>query len=427
MDTGGWDTVYAVDIDAVNASLAQGFAQIPQTFDISGTDFLPYVVQGQFAAWRVIPGGSGQLLWLQLDIASGSFTLGSGAQMQKASLAQVGIQVEVSLQLIPAQAGASVLKFNFHAVGKPGQSQPGLVTPLNKVLDPHKALSKAMTDALSGLMAEFLVQNAALVTYVFATINPTNKATAGWLEPVKSDYVYLQNNSGAAYLAILSVTSQRDIASLPRTVDTSLMATGVQGFFAISQDLFMQQVVQPLLPGVWGHGATAATFRYDARDHALLNQGNLGVDGVQKGAITYYPSVNAMRMVVNGGNLVSTVSGDCDLKMGMSMTFTITTTSLASYNTTTKTIAFAPDPNPQQTHDSDIPWYDYMMGAIPSLIIALVVPAIASGITTNLTAQLQQISVLGNAPQAVQWTGLGSTKVARGGLAGGFYLILDFH
>ena len=426
MDTGQWDTIYAIHLNEVNTALAKSTGQMPQTFSLSGVDFVPYTVQGQFSRWSVIPGGSGQLIWLQLDLGTGAFVMGSGSQAQTASLGGVSIQVEVSLQLIPTQAGASALQFNFKAVGKPGQAAPGLVTPL-KLLDPHKALNPAMVDALPGLIANFLVNNAATVTYVFASVNPANSATVTWLEPVKSDYVYLQSNAGDGYLAILSVTSDRDISSYLRQVDPSLIAPGVQGFFVIATNLFMQFVVLPLLPGAWGNGASAASFSFSPVTHAITNTGNLGANGVQQGAITYTPEITALNMNVNGGNLCTVVSGDCDLKMNMSMDFSITTNSLASYSTATKTLAFLADPNPAEHHDTHIPWYDYLMGPIPDIIVAAVVPAIANGIASSLTSQLQHITVLDNPPQAVQWSQLANMRVDNAGLAGALYLILAFN
>ena len=425
MDTGQWDTIYAIHLNQVNAALAKSTGKVPQTFSLSGVDFVPYTVQGQFSRWSVIPGGSGQLIWLQLDIGSGSFMLGTGHQAQSAPLAGISIQVEVSLQLIPAQAGGSTLQFDFKAVGKPGQAVPGLVTPL-KLLDPNKALNPAMADALPGLMANFLVNNAAAVTYVFASINPANAATVKWLEPVKSDYVYLQSNAGDGYLAILSVTSDRDISSYLRQVDPSLIAPGVQGFFVISTNLFMQFVVLPLLPGAWGNGATAASFSFSPANHTISNTGNLGANGVTQGAITYYPEITSFGMAVNGGNLTTAVSGNCDLKMGMSMDYSISTACPAGYSSATKTLAFRPDPNPGEHHDTHIPWYDYLMGPLPDIIVAAVIPAIANGIASGLTGQLQNITVLDNPPQAVQWSQQGNMQVATAGLAGALYLMLAF-
>ena len=425
MDTGKWDTIYAVHLNQVNGALAQGMGQVPQTFALSGVDFLPYNIQGQFSRWSVIPGGSGQLIWLQLDIGSGTFTLGTGPQIQVAQLANVSIQVEVSLQLVPTQAGASALQFDFKGVGKPGQAVPGLVTPL-KLLDPNKALNPAMVDALPGLIADFLVNNAARVTYVFASINPANASTVKWLEPVKSDYVYLQSNAGDGFLAILSATTDRDISTYLRQVDASLIAPGVQGFFVISTNLFMQNVVLPLLPGAWGNGASAASFSYNPANWTISNTGNLGVNGVQEGAITYYPQISSFSMVVSGGKLNTEVSGGCDLKMGMSMDFSISTACPAVYSTTSKTLAFQADPNPGEHHDTHIPWYDYLMGAIPDIIVAAVVPAIANGIASNLTSQLQNITVLNDPPQAVQWSQLGNMHVVTAGLAGALYLMVAF-
>jgi hypothetical protein len=421
MDTYGWDTVFAVSLDSVNSSLARSFGAIPQNFSLSGTDFVAYQLQGSFESWQIIPGGSGQVLWMQLNIASGSYTLGT----ETGNLAGVAVQVEVSLQLIPATTPqASNLVFNLKAVGQAGQPlQPGLVTPLSTVLDPNHALNPDMVSTLPSLMATFLVNNASLVTYVFASIQPANSGPETWLTPQGSDYLYAQTDSGAGYLAILSVTSSQDISQLPRQIDPSILNSLQNAVFVISQDLFLRNVIMPVLPAAYGHGSTTQTFTYS--NGAISNTQSIGLDGVQKGAITYYPEITSLSITVSGGSLNTSISGGCDLKMNMSMTFKISCSCPAAFNSANRTLFFLPDPAPQESHDSNIPWYDYLLGPIPDLIISLVVPAIASGIAGNLTSQLQNFALINSPPQSVQWAGLGPMEVQSAGLSTSFYLLGD--
>jgi hypothetical protein len=258
---------------------------------------------------------------------------------------------------------------------------------------------------------------------VFALINPADTGKAGWLSPMQSDYAYVQTGAGQGYLAILSVTSARNISQLPRQVDPAIVANLQQAIFVISPGMFMQNVIMPMLPAAYGHGTTAQTFTYNPVTGTIANTGNISTDGVKKGAITYDPYIGTLAIAIQAGNLNTAVTGGCDLGLNMSMTFSISCSCPAVFDATSRTLSFLRDPNPQESHDSHIPWYDYAFGPLADLIIALVVPSIAGGIADNLTSQLQNLALVNSPPQSVQWAGLGAMQVQNAGLATSFYLV----
>ena len=79
MDTFGWDTVYAVSTDQVNASLVASTGAFPTVFTASGTDFEPYSMTGTLGGWSIIPGGSEQLLWVKSRSSPEPLPSGPGA------------------------------------------------------------------------------------------------------------------------------------------------------------------------------------------------------------------------------------------------------------------------------------------------------------------------------------------------------------
>ena len=63
-DTYGWDTVFAIRVDDVNAAITR-LATSPKTFSASTADpgtHLPVTVTGDFSDWQITLGGSGKLL-----------------------------------------------------------------------------------------------------------------------------------------------------------------------------------------------------------------------------------------------------------------------------------------------------------------------------------------------------------------------------
>ena len=427
MDTLGWDIVSCLNLPCVNRQLSSKDSTIPQNFSAAGTDFVQYSVVGVFGVWQFVPGGAAQTARLQVGIVSGTYTFGSGSAAQVANLAGVGVVLDVSLALLPSQdlAGASELRFDLRAVGKAGAEQvPGLVVPIG-VVDPAKVLTAEMADSLPALIAGFLVANAAQVRHVFATVDPSAAAGTPWPAPVASIYVINAPNTGPAYLAILGVTTARDTSQLPRAVDGALFAGGHDACFAISAPMFLQHIIQPMLPGAYGHGTSAGTFRFNAASGAIESLQRIPTDGVKKGAITYEPYIDAMSVTLSGGCLVTSVNGGCDLKLNISMSFSITSRTPAFYNGAEGTLGFLPDPDPEEHHSADIPWYHYFLGPIPDVIIAIVVPIIASGIAADLTREMQQFSLAKSPPRTVRWAGLGEMAVATAGVMNGLYLLGD--
>lgn len=421
MDTGGWDVVFALSMDNVNAALAQATNGLPQQFSASGTDFLPYDVEGTFGTWQIIPGGSGPLLWLQIDIAGGTAQVGSGSTLEQAPLTGVAIQCELALKLIPA-AGGQDLVFDVDALApKDAPPAPGLVKPLG-VTGPGSAnLPEEIKDSLADILCGWLVANPGLVAHVFASINPAD-STEGWLAPAQSAYCYYAQQAGPAWLVILSVVAGHSMSGLNAAVDPSLFRNAPAACVMIAGPLILQNVIQPLLPAAFGHGASASSFTYDSGAGLIRNTGDLATDGVTKGAITYYPTITALAMGLAGSALTTSVSGNCDLKLNIEMTFSISTANASAFNAGDKSIAFQRDPNPQQHHDASIPWYDFFLGPIPDLIMAIVIPVIADGIADSLSGEMESFSLARTPPQSVSWSGLGGLTVSNAWLDGALVL-----
>ncbi len=416
MNLYGWDTGYATSIDEVNQSLADPAAH-PAAFNVKLGGMS---LQGQFGLWAVVPGGSGQLLHLQTTIASGGI---SGGAAPGADLAGLAVVLEVNLQLLPSSLPRQQdLKFNFKTVGVAGTpSAPGAVTPI-LVLDPAKKLSFAQEAILGAAIAQSLCDQAAAVSFAFANINlvPPSPAVT-WLTPVSCAYTYYQTDGGAGYLVVLSATDARDTSALDRKIDPDLIGGVGNGFFAISQALFLQHVIQPILPTLY-QGTDASFYRFDAPSCSLLATRAIGLPGTQSGAITYYPEITSLQIGVSGSNVTAAASGDCDLKMGMSMTFSVSSKSASSVDPGTGELSLAKDPNPSESHDSHIPWYDYLMGAIPDIIMAIVVPVVADDIAGGLSSQIKGMQFAQAGAQNVHWAGMKKFTIAGGELNSGFHL-----
>ncbi|MGE0143693.1 MAG: TULIP family P47-like protein [Planctomycetota bacterium] len=410
MKLNGWDTAYATTIDQVNAVLADPKNTV-STFSLTEQGL---TVTGAFGAWSIVPGGSGQLLHLVTNILSGTV---SGGGVAAGDLAGTSVLLEVNLQFLPTKLPQQQdLRFHFEKVGKAGAATgPGVVTPLS-VTDPHKSLSFLQSAVLGVAVAQCLVDHADSISFAFANISLAPPGPGdGWLAPVSCAYTYFQTGNQVGYLVVLAVTDSRSTDALSRQIDPELVAGAGHAFFAISSRLFLEHVIQPVLPQVYP-GTKAASFSFDAVRNRIECSSHIAVGGVKSGAITYYPIINALAITVAGSSVCSAAFGDCDLYMGMSMTFGVTCNALASFDGSKAELSLARDTHPNMSYESHIPWYDYLMGGIPDLIMAIVVPLVADGIADGLGAAVSNMSFTKAGPQSVKWAGTKAFTPAGGEL-----------
>jgi hypothetical protein len=91
-----------------------------------------------------------------------------------------------------------------------------------------------------------LNENLSDFSHIFTVVNLIPPATNSWLASVRSAYAYVRRESDVAgYLVILSVTADRDISGLQRTVDPQAFPATGNASFVITDDLFLRNVIAP--------------------------------------------------------------------------------------------------------------------------------------------------------------------------------------
>ena len=123
-------------------------------------------------------------------------------------------------------------------------------------------------------LGTYLVAHAAEVRFIFATVNLIPPSTNSWLTPVKSAYGYFRREGSLeSFLAILSVTTDRDISNLQRTVDPAALPATTNAAFVVADSLFLTNVIAPSLGKALQ--ADASAFYYDAGAGVLRNNRRL--------------------------------------------------------------------------------------------------------------------------------------------------------
>lgn len=424
MNTNGWDTISVLNIQQVNTQLKNRLTALVMTFDTSWVDGFSgsYTASGAFGPWS-ITGGSGSDIYLTLPITSGSLQPQGGGTTT--DIGGMVVTVIVNLEWVPAVVTPQGrnLQFALSSVTAPAATrQPGGIY-VKSVDDPR---GTGFGAEVGGGIAHALLDNKAKITFIFAQTGVVDLSTATWLEPKQSTYSFHQpGGSNDQYLAILSVTDDRDISGLNANIDSGIASSQYPLSFVVSGDLFLKNVIMPSLPAAFT-GATAADFTFANSQITLASAFNL--DAVQAGAIWYTPTVTSMVVTVNANALKNVTTGTVYLDLPNAyMDFTAATNNVLTYDPPHETFAFLKDPNPVTSTNDRVPWYDYILtlGAIGAAITAIVLAAVESGLAGSLSGSALAGS-LSNAPAtSVTWQGLDQITIAAGSLNDCFLLLAD--
>lgn len=412
MNLNGWDVAFVASVDYINGALAQSTDHLIQEFDSTEQDFH---ASGKFGTWSIVPGGSGNLLMLQLEIASGEVVHGGAPAIDIGGMSVV-FQVSLQFLPIPGKPTGQSLSFQFSQNSSKGAA-PGAVSP--HAMNDGGKLTPMQKAALASSIADALVAGAGSISFVFATVDPEQAVGVDWLKPVVSGYAYVPpSDKRPAMLAVLSMTSAHDIAALPLTVDPALLPDTGNAGMAISTNLFLGNVFAPVLASSLQTQSSLAV----AASGTLQNTQQLSLPDV-KG---HTPAVNSLSATVVDDRINISLSGECDMNLGASLTFDASSVVQVSFDAATHKINFAQVGDPAFHSDRHVPWYDHLIDIFalgtPEIAIQVVTHNLASAMADSIGSVTGLSSLATSAPSIVSWSGKSRFAPQAGGLATAFYL-----
>lgn len=376
----GWDTVFLIREDRLNTLLQKNAEELVLDFAVTLPDGSEATASGQFAPWQIAQGGSNEIIHLRLPIQEGTLERGGDS----IDLAGLTLVVATYLDWLSTDTSSLRLRLDYQRQGETGNPpERGELTVVG-LLDPNGVLTPTDNALLSFQLGSYLVANSDKVRFVFATVNLIPPQTNSWLTPVKSAYAYFHREGlDTGCLAIFSVTSDRDISTLQKTVDPEAFPASTDASYVISSRLFLLNVIAPGLAVSFSTDPSA--FEFEATQDMLRNNRPLNAKSVKSGAITYYP--RALKLEVRSGDsqLRTYCQGDCDMKAGIMMNYTVAAKNPAEFEPSDGSLSFGPDPNPEETHHAKIPWWFFLAGPIVLLITELVVSIISKDIANDIT------------------------------------------
>lgn len=418
MKTFGWDTAFIISTDRLNAMLEKNSDKTVLQFDAALPGLPASKAKGRYAPWQMTDGGSNEIVHIKLTIDEGRLSDGNRTY----DLAGLTLVFATHLQWLAYDGQREDLRFDYNKLGEMGNPPQRGELSVIALRDPNQVLPPDVNALLAYALGADLVANVEQVRFVFAAVNLIPPATNSWLAPRKSAYCLAKREGGGqSFLAILSVTTDRDVSQLQRTVDSAALPNDTNASFVISDNLYLMNVIAPSLGKSMNTGADA--FYYDAGARVLRNNRRLWTKRVKSGAITYDPWIDSLEIRSGQGDLQGRYSGGVDLKAGISMTYTITANNAAAYNIADGTLRFQPDPRPGTSHKADIPWYWFIGGPIVAAVVAIVVAVISKDIANDVSNDNRERLALGrHPPSSILWGGSDAIAVTSVGVADSLYL-----
>jgi hypothetical protein len=279
-DTYGWDTVFAIRVDDVNAAIKR-LATSPKTFSASTADphtHLPVTVTGGFSDWQITLGGSGKLLNMSTPVTSlaAAGTLPSGEQVTF-TYGPGSFEIQVELEYVPHTDPPPGATGTFHnLVVKTGAQAPAeqVVTVLGgygfgtSTDDRHLPFDAVSDDVIAAMQAWFN-DHLGDFEHVFATVNLNRTADQGqfaWLLPTYTSYAYTDRDTlDESVLGILCMTGGRPATGLDQEISPNAIPAGSRAGFLVAPERFVSEMLWPSMPLVYAGART--------EDFALLTDG----------------------------------------------------------------------------------------------------------------------------------------------------------
>lgn len=404
MNLGGWDTMSASAIPLINAGLAASTIARDTTFSFVEAGLS---VEGTFGPWRILEGGSLQLLQMAIPIVEGRLT-GLGPEPQ--ALDGLELIVEVALRLLPNQTGDAIdLVFAFES-----QTESGLALSVLHVVDPKERFPHIGNALVQQTLAQALNANVAGVAQVLATI-PSRGATKTWLATPYVDWANVVLGDGRQYLAIFGALRKPTAKMGLDKVDPKLFSGNGSAYFAASRVIFNERLMAPYL---------SANFRPKTKFKAV------GGGNTVRAARFLLPApkkierltISTLEMVLAGGGLRCKVNAVARLKAA-NLHLQLTMLMPFSFSRKGGKIGFSPDKNPKIKHwtkpRKDV---DIFMKSIGFLVTALVVELAKKsiyGLVRGIATRMQNINAPAKMPAS--WIGLRDFEASQARLGSCFW------
>jgi hypothetical protein len=390
MEINGWDWLLAVTLESINDQLAK--YQPLSNFDIAGKSGLlqqDVHLTGTFGKWE-IQGGSGQALNIGIPVTRGSISI-TGTTSRSIDLTGAIFVISTTLNFSPATNNTSELKFDLKTPAAEGQTPTETEVGFLNIISGTEKVSDNDAKVAGFFLCKSLVENAAKVDFIFASIlDAVVGDNSSWLIAKHVLYaIHKAEGSDENYLCIggcinAATTPPTQVLLAPELVTKNPVAV-----IAMSKDLFLKTVVIPRKP-------PTPSFPEECSSMSYSNTLSIEASNVVYSAS--YSAVIKHDVFLMGELTVANVRGSIAEKMGV------------VFNASNQTLNFSKDPKPSIRHSEQA----NVGGAILSGILSI----LGFGTLADLCIELGTMSLMPtnffSAVNSFNDSRLGATKLAHG-------------
>lgn len=299
LSANGWDTVYALNFNDLNALIGKKApAPFPFSFEVDADANIPPAspasqakptrkVSGVLSPPVLVPGGSGQTVFLMVAIQAGGQYSFNPPAFNPVTLQQIVMTLSVNLDWM--DQGKPIGKKEL----KKGAATPVSIDAVvynDDNLDPALKLGDIEKDGFfqPGMQAYFNLHPEFFST-VFSSVNLNDAAATGdfaWMQATSTAYSTIQPaydfDPKNALFGILCMTGGAKAPALaadqlPGDIipdDEVSKAKGVNSGFLISYEKFAAEVLLPVLPFLFAStadGKAVTTDHFDLRENTIQN------------------------------------------------------------------------------------------------------------------------------------------------------------
>lgn len=392
--TFGWDTVFAVPVSRVNASIAKQKSSPPR---LAYKSSLPsqFQMQADFGDWTLIPEGDGAIVRMALPMRnlSGSY-ISHGTTFHFSCAALVGV-IEIKLQFFEHDGKTDLIGPDGKPLPPPapGTTRHKLMARSTSV-DPADPVASLVvmnfTQPLSSPSARIQIEaafeewcNAHLgdFAHILAIADINDKvATGAWAfcKPYKTDYAVVDKmDKSASFLGVLCMTSTD-----PKPDQQQLSAFAVpdncEAAFLISPKRVLKDILLPSMTGVWPN-LDANDIEIASNDQILqLKSGkSFNLPDFVKDGDTYTPVVTSFSLEIMVDEFKVDTHTEVEVSPGIYATCTATywyKVGLGKNQNGDECLTFSESRPPDKTPGSRAdPWVQGLQKAMQVITVVLTV------------------------------------------------------
>ena len=422
-DTMGWDTVNAIRLPVVNATM-KASDLYPKTFTYELTPTgSGFIAEGQFDAWYLVQGGSGSIVNMRTPLKQASMKM--GPMGNDFTFTDGWASIWIKLEYLPQPPTAAGEPQDLLADPEPRSADDPAVG-INGICYGEFEGEDLQRDLFKSALGRWFNANLDQFTYVFTVVNLNARAATGdfqWLKPTYTSYAYANGaTEEGSYFGVLNMVENNTAEGLFQQLPPSAIPQGGNASVLISNHMFLKKMVLVGLHKGFEY-ASEGDFKIAGNDTQIESINTIRMEDIKIDGLDYTPYLEMFRFQVIGDEIQIQSRVRTDMMGGGIHVYVLSTAyyslKLVNRPDGTQTLDYV-ESRPMQVDDwhEKEPWIEItsaILGIIGAIVagvsgtvvrtvvkkvVAIVVITIVAGIAAAIPSLIAQV-MAGNAASAL--------------------------